>query len=121
MLKCLCDRGDERPSSEELCRWIADVKDSNGYKESCKDDLRTEAAVESVDKEGEEGGKTETDTLVDSLKQLVEEKTDEVKQLQDKVSVLQITVKDLKGELSSKDSQIEQLKEELKVKKSQLK
>ena len=116
MLKCLRDRGDERPSSEELCRWISGIKDSNGYKESCKDEHGTKTAVESVNGKEEERGESETDTLISSLKQLVEEKKDEVKQLQDKVSDLQITVKDLQGELSSKDSEIEQLKEKLKLK-----
>ena len=118
LLKCLLDKGDERPSAEQLCLLISDIKGSTSYQESLSSQGGAEISSSTDDtvSQKESLDDSRTAKLEASYKQLLEEKTNEVKQLQLKVTNLQSHVTDLEDEVSMKNSQIVQLKSELKSK-----
>ena len=120
-MDCLHYQENERPSSEELCQRLADLKETREYRESVEQVERVQNDIAELERQMGEMQVRETATV-----QQLHELRDENQQLQGKIlskdfqlhhkeTQIQSQLRQLQGEIQSKHAQqIQQLKQQLK-------
>ena len=101
VLECLNDRDTERPSSQDLCRCLAALKESRQYAESANRGSLTEAQANQELKE--------KSSLVDALEEQLAQANQLVQEKSQLADALQGQVQSLSMQLRNKDDQLQQL------------
>ena len=105
-LKCLSDKAENRPSSNDLCQFLENVKVLKEY-DNCK--LQPELSTSDLTQDLTDSGYS-----TDSLRKKMEQSQSEVEKLGKEVSGLRTEVSKLHGQVSEKDLLIEKLQKELR-------